>query len=59
VAPRTVDRRLLGEADDIVVAVTPQRFEAVGQVFADFHQVSDDEVREALADQDTGPSPCG
>jgi putative phosphoribosyl transferase len=59
VAPRTVDRRLLGEADDIVVAVTPLRFEAVGQVFADFHQVSDDEVREALADQDTGPSPCG
>jgi putative phosphoribosyl transferase len=59
VAPRTVDRRLLEEADDIVVAVTPQRFEAVGQVFADFHQVSDDEVREGLADQDTGPNPCG
>jgi putative phosphoribosyl transferase len=24
-------------------------FEAVGQVYADFHQVSDDEVRELLA----------
>ncbi len=24
-------------------------FEAVGQVFADFHQVTDDEVRELLA----------
>jgi putative phosphoribosyl transferase len=48
VAPRSVDRRLLGEADEIVCAVTPPRFEAVGQVFADFHQVTDDEVREAL-----------
>ena len=27
----------------------PDDFEAVGQVFADFHQVSDDEVRELLA----------
>ena len=27
----------------------PPGFEAVGQVFADFHQVSDDEVRELLA----------
>ena len=27
----------------------PDRFEAVGQVFADFHQVTDDEVRAALA----------
>jgi putative phosphoribosyl transferase len=27
----------------------PTAFEAVGQVYADFHQVSDDEVRELLA----------
>ena len=27
----------------------PDRFEAVGQVFGDFHQVTDDEVRAALA----------
>jgi putative phosphoribosyl transferase len=27
----------------------PSDFEAVGQVFADFHQVTDDEVRELLA----------
>jgi predicted phosphoribosyltransferase len=26
----------------------PPGFEAVGQVFADFHQVTDDEVRELL-----------
>lgn len=49
VGPRSIDRRLTDEADDLVCAVTPQRFEAVGQVFGDFHQVSDDEVREALA----------
>jgi predicted phosphoribosyltransferase len=29
--------------------VVPDRFRAVGQVYADFHQVDDDEVREALA----------
>jgi predicted phosphoribosyltransferase len=27
----------------------PPGFEAVGQVYGDFHQVSDDEVRELLA----------
>ena len=27
----------------------PPAFEAVGQVYGDFHQVSDDEVRELLA----------
>jgi predicted phosphoribosyltransferase len=31
-------------ADRVVCASTPDRFEAVGQVFTDFHQVSDDEV---------------
>lgn len=41
-------RRALAEADDVVCAVIPVRFEAVGQVFEDFHQVSDDEVRELL-----------
>jgi putative phosphoribosyl transferase len=32
----------------------PDDFDAVGQVFADFHQVSDDEVRELLG---TPPRP--
>jgi putative phosphoribosyl transferase len=27
----------------------PERFEAVGEVFEDFHQVTDDEVQTALA----------
>ena len=34
--------------DDVVCATMPPGFEAVGQVYADFHQVSDDEVRELL-----------
>ena len=42
------------EADDVVCATMPEDFEAVGQVFADFRQVSDDEVRELLA---TPPRP--
>lgn len=41
--------RTLSGADEVVCAVIPTRFEAVGQVFADFRQVSDDEVRELLA----------
>jgi len=49
VGPRSVFRRLREEADEVVFASMPDRFEAVGQVFADFHQVTDDEVRAALA----------
>jgi putative phosphoribosyl transferase len=54
VAPRTIDRRLRGEVDEIVCAITPERFEAVGQVFSDFHQITDDEVRQALANRTPG-----
>jgi putative phosphoribosyl transferase len=32
----------------VLLAVIPLRFEAVGQVYADFHQVTDDEVLAAL-----------
>lgn len=49
VGPASACRELTAEADDVVCAVTPPGFEAVGQVFDDFHQVSDDEVRELLA----------
>ena len=41
-------RELNREADDVVCASNAGPFEAVGQVFADFHQVTDDEVRELL-----------
>ena len=49
VGPRSVCQALAQEADDVVCATMPDDFEAVGQVFADFHQVSDDEVRALLA----------
>ena len=49
VGPRSAYRRLRDDADEVVLAVVPDRFEAVGQVFADFHQVGDDEVRAVLA----------
>lgn len=47
VGPSGIVESLL-DADEAVCAVTPRRFGAVGQAFADFRQVSDDEVRELL-----------
>jgi predicted phosphoribosyltransferase len=49
VGPLSACHELAREADDVVCATMPAGFEAVGQVYADFHQVSDDEVRELLA----------
>jgi putative phosphoribosyl transferase len=49
VGPMSVCQQLAREADDVVCATMPTDFEAVGQVFVDFHQVTDDEVRELLA----------
>jgi putative phosphoribosyl transferase len=49
VGPRSAYLRLQEEADEVVFAVMPERFEAVGEVFADFHQITDDEVMAALA----------
>ncbi|MGY4650408.1 phosphoribosyltransferase [Mycobacterium sp. URHB0021] len=49
VGPPSACRELASEADDVVCATMPPGFEAVGQVFADFHQVTDDEVRDLLA----------
>ena len=49
VGPPSTCRELAAEADDVVCATMPPGFEAVGQVFEDFHQVTDDEVRELLA----------
>lgn len=49
VGPPSACEELAREADDVVCATMPSDFEAVGQVFADFHQVTDDEVRELLA----------
>ena len=49
VGPQSTCRELAAEADDVVCATTPASFEAVGQVYEDFHQVTDDEVRELLS----------
>ena len=49
VAPPEAMQRLNEEADDIVVLATPEPFYAVGQWYADFPQVSDEEVVEFLS----------
>lgn len=49
VGPPSACDQLAQEADDVICATMPPDFEAVGQVFADFHQVTDEEVREFLA----------
>jgi putative phosphoribosyl transferase len=49
VGPQSTCQELAQEADDVVCMTMPPDFEAVGQVFVDFHQVTDNEVRELLA----------
>jgi len=56
VGPRSVCQLLAQEADDVVCATMPDNFEAVGQVFADFRQVSDEEVRDLLTTPRVGRS---
>jgi putative phosphoribosyl transferase len=41
-------------ADDVVCALTPEPFRAVGLWYADFSQTTDDEVRQLLARVNTG-----
>jgi predicted phosphoribosyltransferase len=53
VGPASACQALAQEADDVVCATTPAGFDAVGQAYVDFHQVSDDEVRELLAEPTT------
>jgi predicted phosphoribosyltransferase len=48
VASRGTCESLGSEADDMVCAVTPEPFYAVGQWYEDFSQTTDDEVRELL-----------
>ena len=40
---------LKAEADDVICAITPEPFFAVGHWYEDFAQTTDDEVRELLA----------
>ena len=43
--------RLAGEADELVCLTVPTDFDAVGQVYRDFSQTTDDEVRKLLEAQ--------
>lgn len=54
VAPPDTVARLETLADEVVCVEVPERFAAVGQFFADFDQVSDDEVVALLAAGDDG-----
>jgi putative phosphoribosyl transferase len=49
VGPASACREVGGEADAVVCTTMPAGFQAVGQVYADFHQVTDDEVCDLLA----------
>lgn len=52
VAPPDSVERLKQYADDVVVLHSPVFFQAVGQFYYDFHQVTDDEVLAALKEFD-------
>ena len=47
-SPETCEQ-LRGEVDDIICAVTPEPFYAVGCWYEDFSQATDEEVRDLLA----------
>lgn len=49
VGARSACHKVAQEADAVVCATVPEAFDAVGQAYLDFHQVSDDEVRDLLA----------
>ena len=53
-APETC-RELASEVDEVVCAVTPQAFYAVGLWYDDFRQTTDDEVRELMTRAAEGP----
>ena len=48
VAARETCESLQRDVDDVVCAVTPEPFFAVGQSYQDFSQLTDQEVRELL-----------
>lgn len=50
VGAETTCKALEDAADEVVCSWVPQPFHAVGQAYDDFAQVSDEEVRSALAD---------
>lgn len=55
VAPASGAAAIARQADEVVCVSTPQPFVAVGQWYADFSEVDDDEVRRLLAGFGRGP----
>ena len=53
-APESTCREFTGMVDDVICASMPTPFNAVGESFWDFRQVSDEEVRELLSTPTTG-----
>lgn len=51
VAPADTIRLLRNEADEVVCLATPEPFMAIGNWYADFNQVTDEEVRQLLTDR--------
>jgi putative phosphoribosyl transferase len=56
VAPALTVRQLAGDADDVLALETPDLFHAVGQWYAHFGQVSDEEVVRILGRRSSVPS---
>jgi putative phosphoribosyl transferase len=54
VAPPRVPQELRSQIDEIVILETPAVFFGIGQFYADFAQVSDEEVVEALERSQSG-----
>lgn len=48
VAPASTYAHLRSEVDDLVCPLTPEFFQAIGQFYEDFSQVTDEEVRSLL-----------
>ncbi|WP_441249288.1 phosphoribosyltransferase family protein [Kitasatospora sp. McL0602] len=56
VAPSDWERTMAGAADELVCPLTPARFWAIGQFYADFGQTSDAEVLACLAHSAPAPT---
>jgi len=59
VGPRETCVLLRKQADEVVCLHTPYTFEAVGEWYDAFPQVSDDEVRRLLREHQSPPAPAG
>ena len=59
VGPKDTCDLLRKQADEVICLSMPEPFEAVGEWYDKFPQVSDDEVRQLLKDHQSPPAPAG